>query len=641
MNQSHGYDKVSRLRSVGLIILSLVCITMLWTSVSTASPSGDIKVTIEESVTGSVSYDGETLVVGDFVSQEAHIYEPTAEVWELRQTIDSPIDEFGWQVDVDGDMLLVSSREGKRTDIYQKTASTWNYLQTIDGGHDAAIGGYTAVTVDTDVKVYRRSGDTWLLEQTFKPDSVSQSLNLPSADIDGDVLAIVDQPANDDLNSGSAYIFEYISGSWQQQIEIQGMTPEGQGPGHVAVDGNTVVIAVSEEVEPNVKYNIAYVYVKEDDEWELQQVLNSSEFGRIPAFSLQSAAIDGNMLLVSTSEGQIYTRANGVWTFQRALTAFDLQEGDGFGVGYGATLANQTAVMLDLPSDNFYSYDLSTIIVDQPPRLTKANTPANGAVDVPIDTDLTLMFDEPVRAGSGNIVIADGVNPISIDVTDTSRVAFDGANVTINPTLDFINATTYSVTMDIGIVEDMVGNEFEGIVQGEWSFTTIDLELPPQLIEVEPAHNFANISVSTDLNLMFDQPVRAGSGSISIIGGVDPISIDVTDTSQVTFDGAAVTINPIQNFQNGATYTVTFGNNVIQDVEGNPFSGIDQGEWTFFTLSIDRIADGVITPADVMYVINRVGGVNTNALTADIDGDKVVTAADVQIVLGHLGQEYD
>ncbi|MEO1443293.1 MAG: dockerin type I domain-containing protein, partial [Chloroflexota bacterium] len=53
----------------------------------------------------------------------------------------------------------------------------------------------------------------------------------------------------------------------------------------------------------------------------------------------------------------------------------------------------------------------------------------------------------------------------------------------------------------------------------------------------------------------------------------------------------------------------------------------------------DIVSDGRITPADAIYVINRLGDTkdNTNFL-ADVNNDGTINAEDVEAVIGLIGQ---
>ena len=100
-------------------------------------------------------------------------------------------------------------------------------------------------------------------------------------------------------------------------------------------------------------------------------------------------------------------------------------------------------------------------------------SPADDSDDVAAGSNLTITFDEPVKAGSGNIIItdADG-NAIEIDVT-SDAVTIDGNTVTINPPADLESFTDYNVTIASGVIQDLSGNAFAGISNPTiWNFTT-------------------------------------------------------------------------------------------------------------------------------------------------------------------------
>ena len=100
-------------------------------------------------------------------------------------------------------------------------------------------------------------------------------------------------------------------------------------------------------------------------------------------------------------------------------------------------------------------------------------SPADDSDDVAAGSNLVITFDEPVKAGSGNIIItdADG-NAIEIDVT-SDAVSIDGNTVTINPPADLESFTDYNVTIASGVIQDLSGNAFAGISNPTiWNFTT-------------------------------------------------------------------------------------------------------------------------------------------------------------------------
>lgn len=82
--------------------------------------------------------------------------------------------------------------------------------------------------------------------------------------------------------------------------------------------------------------------------------------------------------------------------------------------------------------------------------------PTDDATEVPVDANLTIEFNEPVIAGSGNIVIyraGDDAVVETIDVT-SGQVTIDGNTVTIDPSVELEPGTEYYVQVDAGALRD-------------------------------------------------------------------------------------------------------------------------------------------------------------------------------------------
>ncbi|TRW17993.1 Ig-like domain-containing protein [Glacieibacterium frigidum] len=111
------------------------------------------------------------------------------------------------------------------------------------------------------------------------------------------------------------------------------------------------------------------------------------------------------------------------------------------------------------------------------PQLAASNptTPSDNAVAVDGNVNLTIRFNEAVKAGTGSITISDGGSDIRvIDVTDTTQVSFSGSVLTINPAADLLAGRTYDVTFGSGVVLDTANNAFAGIAQDAFDFTVFD-----------------------------------------------------------------------------------------------------------------------------------------------------------------------
>lgn len=115
--------------------------------------------------------------------------------------------------------------------------------------------------------------------------------------------------------------------------------------------------------------------------------------------------------------------------------------------------------------------------VDTTAPTLASSSPTDDASNIPVDSAITLAFNETVRPGTGNIIIESlSTDTRTIDVTDTTQVRFSGSTVTITPTTPLQNSTAYDVQMTHGVITDSSGNAFAGILSSSTlNFTTISL----------------------------------------------------------------------------------------------------------------------------------------------------------------------
>ncbi len=115
----------------------------------------------------------------------------------------------------------------------------------------------------------------------------------------------------------------------------------------------------------------------------------------------------------------------------------------------------------------------TTIDLTQPTMVDKS--PQDNATGILLGTDLVISFDEPVVKGSGNIIISDGTDTKTIDVS-SGEVTLNGTGdiVTIDAIADLANnGANYYVQIPNTIFEDTAGNTFAGIVDTtSWNFET-------------------------------------------------------------------------------------------------------------------------------------------------------------------------
>jgi hypothetical protein len=127
-----------------------------------------------------------------------------------------------------------------------------------------------------------------------------------------------------------------------------------------------------------------------------------------------------------------------------------------------------------------------------------------------------------------------------------------------------------------------------GYEDGVWkniAITTTDTTAPI-LLSTRPLNNTTGVIVTSSIAMSFSKIIVAGTGDIIISNGTDTRTISVTDTSQVTFSSAVVTISPINNLNRSTKYYVQMASEVIKDVAGNSYIGISDTTTFNFTTEV-------------------------------------------------------
>lgn len=168
-----------------------------------------------------------------------------------------------------------------------------------------------------------------------------------------------------------------------------------------------------------------------------------------------------------------------------------------------------------------------------------------------VDRNISLNFNEAVKAGQGKFVLTGGGQTREISVTDTTQVTFLGEIVTINPTTDLAPSTKYSLTAASGVVTDLSGNAYAGLTTPtDLTFTTRSTSILDNWTlmvyiagdnnlegaGVEDVNEMESLNLPSNVNLMvlFDR-----------VGGWSTASGNWTDTrgGQIMFDSQNDTNN--------------------------------------------------------------------------------------------------
>ncbi len=162
-------------------------------------------------------------------------------------------------------------------------------------------------------------------------------------------------------------------------------------------------------------------------------------------------------------------------------------------------------------ADQSFSFDTQTL-VDNPPALL-FSTPVQGASSVAVDSDMTLVFSEPVETVEGWFDLT-----CELSGAHSAKVTLQSDTIVLNPDSNFKSGETCLLTVNHEGVTDLDGNppptplEHDTIL----AFSTDgEKDLPPFVVSTTPVDGAMNVPVSGYLSLAFSEPVTLLPGWIS------------------------------------------------------------------------------------------------------------------------------
>lgn len=223
----------------------------------------------------SVGISGDIAVIGADVSDNSgsiYTFVRNGTYWSQQQKIKaddySDLDRFGHSVDISGTTIIAGAYEDSTSGsssgsvyIFVLNNIIWaqqTKLTAPDGAADDEFG--RRVAISGDIALVRASGD--------------------------------DDNGSD---SGSAYIFERDGTSWAYQTKLTADDGKAgdQFGNSVAISGDTAVIGANQ----NDESGSAYVFVKNDTTWSQQLKLNSSDAKAGDQFGISSAIYNDTVII--------------------------------------------------------------------------------------------------------------------------------------------------------------------------------------------------------------------------------------------------------------------------------------------------------------------------------------------------------
>lgn len=364
----------------------------------------------------------------------AYVFVRVAGVWSqqayLKASNTEQDDRFGSSVSVSGDTIVVGAPQ--------------------EDSNATGVNGNGAVNVAFEsgaVYVFTRSGGAWSQQAYVKAsDTFSNDMFGESVSVSGDTLVAGarfenssatgvdgDQLDANALDSGAAYVFARVAGSWSQQAYLKASNTFGndQFGTSVAVSEDTVVVGAYGEdsnatgVNGNQANNdasasgAAYVFARSGGVWSQDAYLKASNTGATDHFGL-SVAVSGDVVIVgATNEdggatgvdgdganndvngsgaAYLFIRGGGGWMPHAYLKASNTGQNDAF--GQSVAVSGDSAVVGAWSEDS---------------NATGVN--GNGANDGMLDSGAAYVFDLDLPASIPGDLNGDG--------------AVNGADITI------------------------------------------------------------------------------------------------------------------------------------------------------------------------------------------------------------------
>ncbi|MEK7369086.1 MAG: Ig-like domain-containing protein, partial [Planctomycetota bacterium] len=230
-------------------------------------------------------------------------------------------------------------------------------------------------------------------------------------------------------------------------------------------------------------------------------------------------------------------------------------------------LINVSCTSRDVSGNSSAPASITLYVADIVPPVVAGASLADNAVDVSVNTSLTVSFNEPlapdrVTTTSVYLVLDNGTGQ---SVDGSLALSTDKKIITFTPVSSLSMGTSYSLIIT-SAVTDEAGNPLSGGFM--LRFTTIQPDTtPPSVVSVTPVNGEQGVSVGTVISVKFSEPVNPGTltrDSYIVSSSAAAVQGAITFNQ----DNTAATLTPANQLSFNTTYAVTVKAGV-KDTVGN------------------------------------------------------------------------
>jgi hypothetical protein len=232
---------------------------------------------------------------------------------------------------------------------------------------------------------------------------------------------------------------------------------------------------------------------------------------------------------------------------------------------------------------------------DSAAPIVESRSPGVAATGVALTPSISLTFDENIAAGTGAVRLfkENGVTDTAIPI---SAVTITGNIASFTPTSPLETSANYYVIVDAGAFVDLAAptpNAFAGILtETDWTFSTASPDINPPVATFSPFAGETGVLVNTNLVITYDEPIAAGTGSISLYktGGTLVQAFNVQ--TDATIASNKLTLNPTLLLEPSAEYYLEAPAGLVVDTSSNanPSAVITApSDWSFSTRALPSV----------------------------------------------------
>jgi len=213
-----------------------------------------------------------------------------------------------------------------------------------------------------------------------------------------------------------------------------------------------------------------------------------------------------------------------------------------------------------IETEHVFSFSTGSTKDTTPPSII-ASTPSCGAIDVSLNTAMSVTFSEPMDPASLQIIpfkISDGENEIG------GKISYSGVTATFIPDAELEQNKTYSATISTNPT-DLSGNNLQETFSCSFTTGSVSDTTPPSVVVTIPSYGAIDVPLNIAMSVTFSEPMDPASLHI-IPFVINDGEKDISGT--INYSGVTATFTPNEDLAYNKTYTASISTSPT-DLAGN------------------------------------------------------------------------